>query len=293
MHERRSLVVLAALLAIVALSVGAGALPAGPEAGHGTAASQQDGSVAPSGLLVRAIVGVLVVGSLLAAVLASRRRNRRSGEGRARRWTAVDAIALVLVVLLLVVLAVGPVLPGQLPGGASPGAAEPGDAVPTVSDGVWLAAVTLAVLGAVGVLLYRRRSGGQRGGEEAAPAGGDDDVTALGRTAGRAVAELDASADDNAVYWAWQEMTALLDIDDPDRTTPREFAARATATGLARDDVEELTRLFETVRYGDRQATADRERRAREVFRRIETTYAGGADTTDPDTASGDETGGA
>jgi hypothetical protein len=40
------------------------------------------------------------------------------------------------------------------------------------------------------------------------------------------------------------------------------------------DDVRELTDLFEEVRYGDREVTAERERRATDALRRIEESYA-------------------
>jgi hypothetical protein len=42
---------------------------------------------------------------------------------------------------------------------------------------------------------------------------------------------------------------------------------------MAPDDVRELTRLFERVRYGGESATAAREERAVQVLRRIESTY--------------------
>jgi hypothetical protein len=45
-------------------------------------------------------------------------------------------------------------------------------------------------------------------------------------------------------------------------STPREFAARLSRTGLPDSSVEELTRLFETVRYGGNVSDAAAEQRA-------------------------------
>jgi membrane protein implicated in regulation of membrane protease activity len=122
--------------------------------------------------------------------------------------------------------------------------------------------------------------------------GSDDDVdedgaespeetAAMGAIAGRAADRIedgpedDGSDTDNEVYRAWEEMTTQLDIESGEATTPREFERRAVAAGMSPDDVRELTDLFETVRYGGETATADRERRAVSVLRRIESTYGG------------------
>lgn len=108
---------------------------------------------------------------------------------------------------------------------------------------------------------------------------GDDPTTAaaVGRAAGRAADRLkQAGSVDNEVYRAWREMTDLLDVEDPATSTPREFAGAAVEAGLDREDVDELTRLFEDVRYGDLQPTADHEQRAATVFRRIEDQYTEG-----------------
>ncbi len=78
---------------------------------------------------------------------------------------------------------------------------------------------------------------------------------------------------ENLVFLAWREMTALVNIPNPETSTPREFADAAIATGLAPDDVEALTRLFEDVRYGDRMGPDDEER-AISVLRRIEASYS-------------------
>jgi hypothetical protein len=106
--------------------------------------------------------------------------------------------------------------------------------------------------------------------------------TALGEIAGQAADRIEGGGDhttaaDNEVYRAWQEMTAQLDIERGETTTPREFEARATEVGMAADDVRELRRLFEDIRYGGESPTDDRERRAVTVLRRVETRYGEGS----------------
>jgi len=100
----------------------------------------------------------------------------------------------------------------------------------------------------------------------------------LARIAGRAADRIEddegaAAEAENEVYRAWREMTEVLDIENRETTTPREFSRQAVDAGIAPDDVRELTDLFETVRYGGEDPTADREERALDVLRRIESTY--------------------
>lgn len=94
------------------------------------------------------------------------------------------------------------------------------------------------------------------------------------RAAGRAADRIEAGnvPVDNAVYRAWAEMTNLLDLPNPETSTPMDFADAAVEFGLAEADVRELTELFNEVRYGHRSA-AEREARAVEVLRNIEATY--------------------
>jgi hypothetical protein len=108
------------------------------------------------------------------------------------------------------------------------------------------------------------------------PADPEVDVAAVGRAAGAAADRIEDDADvDNEVYRAWTEMTAHLDVSNPRSSTPSEFAAAAVDAGMARGDVEELTALFEEVRYGGAEPTPERERRAVDALRRIESAYAG------------------
>ncbi len=108
------------------------------------------------------------------------------------------------------------------------------------------------------------------------------DVAAIGRAAGEAADRIEADADvENEVFRAWREMTQYVDVPRPESSTPGEFAAAAVDAGMARGDVQALTDLFEDVRYGGKEATTDRERRAVEALRQIEATYADDADADD------------
>ncbi len=102
------------------------------------------------------------------------------------------------------------------------------------------------------------------------------DVAAVGRAAGAAAERIESGDGDveNEVFRAWREMTTLLDVPNRQSATPAEFAAAAVDAGMERDDVTELTNLFEAVRYGGAEATTARERRAVDALRNIESTYA-------------------
>lgn len=103
----------------------------------------------------------------------------------------------------------------------------------------------------------------------------DTTPAAIGRVAGDTVEEIDGNASlENAVYEAWAEMTSELDVDDPETSTPAEFATAAREAGLDSDDVAKLTALFEEVRYGTSAPTAEREQQAIETLEHIERTYS-------------------
>ncbi|WP_122090574.1 DUF4129 domain-containing protein [Halalkalicoccus subterraneus] len=160
-------------------------------------------------------------------------------------------------------------------GGGSGGDGAAGDSTgpstPSVLSGVVL---VLAVVG--GLIALVGRSSDAEPEPEKTGSGPDADAAAVGRAAGRAADRVASRETEhgNEVYRAWREMTGLLDASDSEARTPREFADRAVAAGLAEKDVEELTRLFEDVRYGERAASEEYEHRAVETFRRIERRYA-------------------
>jgi hypothetical protein len=105
----------------------------------------------------------------------------------------------------------------------------------------------------------------------------EEPAEAVGRLAGSAADRIDAADADaeNEVYRAWTRMTAALDVESPETTTPREFQRTAVEAGMDRSDVAELTELFESVRYGGLEPTDEQEGRAVETLRRIESDYGG------------------
>jgi hypothetical protein len=146
---------------------------------------------------------------------------------------------------------------------------------------------SLLMLAVVGVALVAALAVFVRGtGDDVVERHGDDDegalaqaaaIASIAETAGEAADRIEASgAVDNEVYRAWREMTIDLPVERPASSTPAEFREAAVDAGMARGDVAELTDLFEEVRYGGYEATEDREQRAVEALRRIESAYGGG-----------------
>lgn len=80
----------------------------------------------------------------------------------------------------------------------------------------------------------------------------------------RANAPVDpAPGDDEAepvpsVIAAWEAMTSLISVRNPDATTPAEYARRAVDAGFPADPVRRLTALFREVRYGGRPESEER-----------------------------------
>jgi hypothetical protein len=159
-------------------------------------------------------------------------------------------------------------------GGGASGGLDPGQTVstPTTVFGVLL---IVAILGAVLLLFVSTGDDETPTGAPEQPPEDHEAQAAIGAAAGAAADRIEAAADvDNEIYRAWVEMTRHLDVSNPDASTPAEFAAAAVEAGMDRDDVTELTDLFEVVRYGDATPTEERERRAVEALRRIESEYA-------------------
>jgi hypothetical protein len=180
---------------------------------------------------------------------------------------------------------------GEIPAGTSGPSGGEGTVVETLTDPTVLA-VVIGAVGLVVVALALVGSGdddedGEQPraaeGLETTGGGGGTQVAAVARAAGAAADRIEASgAVDNEVYRAWREMTDDLEVANPRSSTPAEFRAAAVEAGIAAADVDELTELFEAVRYGGEAATEERERRAVEALRRIETGYgAGGSDGDD------------
>lgn len=247
------------------------------------------------------VVGqVVAVVLLLVAAFGVYAFYREHGLGGFVTVTAVVGGIMLLLYLLMRGLAGGVDLGGRsgflggreptLPGGA-PGGPE-SSAVPVVDPPTTLLVLFgLVLLGAAAVLF--RLTGDDvvafdaAEGTEPAP-----EVAAVGRAAGRAADRIEGDVDvENAVFRAWREMTGGLDVDNPASSTPAEFAAAAVDAGMDREDVTELTGLFEAVRYGGLEPDGERERRAVAALRRIERTYADAEfdlPDAEPPTRSGD-----
>jgi hypothetical protein len=159
-----------------------------------------------------------------------------------------------------------------LPGGSQQG---PGDGSSPVTDPPTLlfAMFGIVLLGAV-ALIARSTGDDLSQPDPDEDASGPTDVAAVGRVAGRAADRIESSDGfDNEVYRAWDEMTRHLDVPNPTSSTPAEFARAAIDAGMAREDVDALTEVFEVVRYGAADATERREREAVAALRRIERAY--------------------
>lgn len=74
----------------------------------------------------------------------------------------------------------------------------------------------------------------------------------------------------NAVERAWVSVLSRADVEDPWRRTPEECASAAVESGFDPEGVERLRRVFEEVRYGDREVTDERVRRMEEGLSRFD-----------------------
>ncbi|WP_247003718.1 DUF4129 domain-containing protein [Halosolutus gelatinilyticus] len=302
MDQRTVLVAIVAVVGVLAVSLAAATLPStvdvesglggggggGSGEGEGTGVQPPPASDRPVDAVeipfVKEIL-LVVLGLILLALLVYFVRNWRQ---------SVPWIVIVVVFVALLVLALF-LFSGSIPTGDEPvpesagdgglggegdgGGLGSGDSTPVPT--VVLLALTIALLGAIVVaarssaarstVVDRLRGADPNADED------EDDAAAIGRAAGRAADRIEDGDDiGNDVLRAWREMIDLLEVSRPETTTPREFATVAVDAGMDSDDVRELTRLFEDVRYGEYSPTTEREKRAVRVFRRIERTY--GAD---------------
>lgn len=165
----------------------------------------------------------------------------------------------------------GPLGEGGIGDGGGEGTATPGSGALTL--------LFLALAALTGLVVYRRYAPSDRSAVTADQPREQRDhepqelAEAIGRAAGRAADQLEETSLENAIYEAWYEMTTALAVEDPATKTPAEFASAARAAGMATDDVDRLTRLFQDIRYGDTPVTEDRVRDAKATLRRIEANY--------------------
>jgi|AntRauTorcE11898_2_1112593.scaffolds.fasta_scaffold43159_2 hypothetical protein len=165
---------------------------------------------------------------------------------------------------------------------ATNGGAESGGGGSTRIRSPAVGFAVLLLLGAVVAAVAYRFGRGDDAGTSTEPDASepesetDDDgsLAAVGRAAGRAADDVATDPEPaNGVERAWRDMTAELPVDGPESATPMEFADAAIAAGMSEADVDELTELFEHVRYGGAEPTAERRERATAALRRIERRY--------------------
>ena len=193
---------------------------------------------------------------------------------------------LALVITWLVLLAASVLLPEGLPNPLSvdqsggSGIAEAGDdsgfgpSLPLIG-GMAGIVIVLAVL----VLWTFSTDDPEETDDEPEREAEPDPLESVGRAAGEAADALQESESTpaNAVYEAWLKMTEALSVSNRASATPGEFADAAIEAGMAREDVADLTRLFEEVRYGDEPVSEERAARATDALRHIEESYGGDA----------------
>lgn len=164
--------------------------------------------------------------------------------------------------------------------------------LPSLDPGA-LAVLVAAALAGLSLLAYR--AAGDEGAALADDARGDErpGPPPAGRGANPRPVPGDAPAD-NAVYRAWRDLTAGLDVSRAEARTPAELAAAAVERGADAGAVGELRGLFVAVRYGGRPPTADREERARDARRRAggDAVDSGRSAAGERDGAGGDDAGG-
>ncbi len=251
-----------AVIAMLLLAAGLGGLelqPGHPFAGRLTAADEE-GPGPGRAPVVLADTLLLVLGLLIASLALLGILYLFLGADRRKRW-------LYALVLLLGLLAVYRAMlaepPPELPAPATvvppeivpEGESLSSPAVPTVELEVkapawlaWLAAGLLALIAAALILgtiwLFWVRAQQPRG-----------PLPQLAEQARVALAELEAGADvRDTIMRCYLEMSRVLEqergLTRDQAMTPREFEAALRNTGLPREPVTRLTRLFEAVRYG-------------------------------------------
>lgn len=291
MDRRTAESVLLAALAVAALAAAAATLPSATTSGGGSGTGLPGGSAGQGGPLITpasdegttldvpflrpVLAALFVIAAVLLVVYAFLYRREAF-----RALLGVVAVAAVLALLLWLLsrqdlFGAGGAGPAGFPFGDQSG--PEGDGTPASPPLLVFALLAVVALGAVAVLLRSGSAFADDAGDDDGP--GAEEVAAVGRAAGRAAERIEAAGDlDNEVYRAWREMTGLLEVERPEATSPGEFAAAATGAGMDPDDVGELTRLFEDVRYGGEEPTEGMERRALSILRRVEETYAPGED---------------
>lgn len=177
--------------------------------------------------------------------------------------------------------------PTPTPGGSAGLGDGPSNPTLVPAESIAIILLVTGLLGAVAFLLLRLDAIRSTLGlaTDTGSSGPDAELGGVGRVAGDAVDRIEAAstprAADDAIYHAWSEMVAFLDVPDPQSDTPRQFEAAAVESGMNPDDVTVLTRTFEELRYGDATLTEQRRDEALAAFRRIRAEHGDDADRTD------------
>ncbi|MFC6826996.1 DUF4129 domain-containing protein [Halopelagius fulvigenes] len=74
----------------------------------------------------------------------------------------------------------------------------------------------------------------------------------------------------NDIERAWLTVVGATRVDNPWRKTPAECAAAAVENGLDPDAVQRIRRVFEEVKYGEREVTEDRRDEVRRNLARLD-----------------------
>lgn len=149
---------------------------------------------------------------------------------------------------------------------------------------VLVAAVSIAA-GLLGAFFLAGRSGGDGGPADPVTSAVESDgllsVDAPSADSGTTLSNT-ATASENEIYRAWLSVVDSLEANedtetDTDTMTPGEIRDAALECGYDPETVDELTRLFEDTRYGARGLTAERERTASTLVRRLSLEADGGS----------------
>ena len=172
-------------------------------------------------------------------------------------------LAILLIYVFLNVLRGGLGQDAQAPAGTSGAPRTPavGQPLPTFTANPtsWLIVVVSALLVALllgGIWFFWRRLRAQ-----------ESPLARLADEAQQALADLQSGGDlKDTVLRCYREMSQILSeqrgVTRPRDMTPREFEQQLAAVGLRDEHIRQLTRLFERVRYGARQAGEREEREA-------------------------------
>ena len=221
-------------------------------------------------LVIAALVLVVLLYFVLTLIFSSK-----------LRWQLLQRIGQVLLVILLFYLILNRLIgrPETLPPSQSAEAPPPQVQTPTgeplppfvAQPTPWLVALVslaLAALLIAGIWYFWRRS---RPVENP-----------IGTLAQAAIESIQAGGDlQSVVLRCYLEMSQVLSeqrgVERERAMTPREFARHLAASGVRDEHIQQLTRLFESARYGAQPPSAQDERAAVECLTAIVQAYGGAA----------------